>query len=214
MILIGGHSLGAARAMQIAFDRIKRGLPVDGIICAGCPRPGDHVLRDALADHGCPIVSLRNTHDAVTHVPWDTRLGNIGLEYVDAAPFVDVDVSYNPTLPDWGPALNGHHVQLYQQAAGQIMSPLPVAEAIDAVADLYKQMYGWHWLHQVDGQYYGAKRLSDGSMLLISRGSTMPLDFLDDFEVAQVTVHGAELHEGFWSGVAPVLAEIDKVLSA
>lgn len=202
-IYITGHSLGAAEACLYAYDRVQRGLPVDGVYVFGCPRPGNSGLGQALA--GVPIWrSIRNysgrfpSFDLVTSVPFDVEAL---LDYSQPAPFEDIDEA--PEAGDsWGP-FAWHHSQLY--AAGCAKLPrtgsgaeVELIDAIGAVQDLYDAVGAWSVPHFVDGQYWGLRQMPNGAKLLVFRGSTTGIDWVHDLETLQVPLHSAKVSVGFW----------------
>ena len=66
-ILIGGHSLGAATAIDIAARTWARGLPVDGVLAMNSPRVGDWKFAKAM--ESINVIRTQNNRDPVSHVP-------------------------------------------------------------------------------------------------------------------------------------------------
>lgn len=204
MIYIAGHSLGAARAALYAFSRLKRGLPVDGVFLFGCPRPGDSAIRDALAT--IPVRSVKNSGDPVTDVPLDVEL--LDLEYLDVRQFEQVNQPYTPNLEDWGP-FNPHHIELYQEGCKTLPDNGTLLVAVQAVYDLYNLLGTWGMTHQENGRYWGSRRVGN-DLFLVARGSTTAYDWVEDFRFAQQEVYGAQVSEGFWDGVGPIMGLLDQ----
>lgn len=207
MIYIAGHSLGAARAALYAFSRIKRGLPVDGVFLFGCPRPGDAVIRDTLA--GVPVRSVKNGDDPITDVPLDVEL--LDLEYLNVRPFEHVSEPYTPNLQDWGP-FNAHHIELYQEGCKALPDNGTLLGAVQAVYDLYNLLGDWKMTHQENGRYWGERKVGN-DRFLVARGSTTAYDWVEDFRFAQQPVYGAQVSEGFWDGVGPIMELLDGAIS-
>jgi pimeloyl-ACP methyl ester carboxylesterase len=210
MIYLAGHSLGAAHAALAAFSRLKRGLRVDGIYLFGCPQPGDKTIGRVLST--ISVTSLKNRRDPITALPADLEL--LGEEYVPVAPFLSVDQSPPPIDP-WG-LFADHHSELYAAAALQLPATpalVSISDAAAAVLNLYYETGLWSWTHFIDGQYWAVRSFPDGAKLAVARGSTTNLDWLQDLDFNQTTMHGARVSQGFWAGVAPVEAELDQVLA-
>lgn len=102
--IVCGHSLGAARACILAGHMIANNIDPVATVTFGCPRPGFKQLSDILSCH--PIRSYKNRRDLVTDVPVELP----GLPFVDAAPFIHVDVQSSPD--DFG-LFADHHIELY-----------------------------------------------------------------------------------------------------
>ena len=199
-VFVGGHSLGAARALLYAWSRLKRGKRVDGIYALAPPRPGDNYIGlNLAASPGVIVQSLKNRRDFVTNVPVDMKL--INERYEPAWPFTEVDEPGGPGL------FGDHHIDLYQAGARKlpgIDASIQIAAAADQIARLYDDRSEWDWLHDVDGEFCSMKIMPSGARLVIFRGSITALDWLDDFDARQILIMGARVSEGFWRGVAAV----------
>jgi hypothetical protein len=57
------------------------------------------------------------------------------------------------------------------------------------------------------------KVMPSGARLLIARGTVDVHDWLADLDADMVTVMGAKMSVGFWSGIGPVLGSLDQALS-
>lgn len=114
--IVCGHSLGAARALICAGYMIKAGIIPRAIIVFGCPRPGFRRLADTLSFHKCAR-SYRNRFDEVTTVPRAFPC----LPYVDALPFIDLDVKPHPA--DFDLFLADHHIELYEAGTPPTLIP-------------------------------------------------------------------------------------------
>lgn len=102
--VIGGHSLGAARAWLFAGRCVAAGYRPSRISVYGSPRPGCAELRELLAS--IPMMSYKNRFDPVTNVPiW---LPNFPV--VDMCDFSMLNVS--PALNDIE-VFADHHIGLY-----------------------------------------------------------------------------------------------------
>jgi hypothetical protein len=110
-----GHSLGGGHAAIRAAGLILRARVPAKITLWGCPRPGFQRLADILARKR--VTSYRNRDDVVTKVPLNIAPN---LLYVDAAPFVQVDVA--PVSDLWG-VLRDHHFALYETAMSALFPP-------------------------------------------------------------------------------------------
>lgn len=216
-IYIGGHSLGGARACLYAFSRICRGLPVDGLYVWGCPNPGSGFGGAMLLRVRFPLY-VKNLRDLFTGVPIDVKL--FGEEYVRWVPTVaEVNQPWSSALglPDWG-VFNDHHAELYLAGSRLLYvapsATLPIGRAADEMVRLYADEAGWDWLHNVDGEYWAAKRMPSGDWLALARGTVTAHEWLQDFDFAQVDLFGARVSRGFLAGVSPVEAELDRVLAS
>ena len=208
MIYIAGHSLGGARAALYAWSRASRGLPVAGVYTFGSPRPGNGAL--------CPVASsvplwrtIQNGRDVIPAVPIDLEI--VGEEYCHPTPPEQINEPPGEGDP-WG-LFGWHHVELYQAGVAKLeerSASTSIATACDQVRDLYWRPAGFDWLHDVDGQFWGLRIMPNGDRLLIARGSTTALDWLDDFDAIQIPVYDAWVSEGFWKGVGPILDVLDK----
>jgi hypothetical protein len=111
-VCIDGHSLGAARASDMAGIMVAAGRPPARRVIFGEPRPGFAQLADLIKD--VPTTSYRNgcgrNVDIVTTVPFS--LGP--LAYVNSALFTDVTVLPQPNDP-WPGDAAYHHLQLYMR---------------------------------------------------------------------------------------------------
>lgn len=210
MIYIGGHSLGAARAWLYAYARIARGMPVDGVYACGSPRPGDDAIGRALTPSMC-VRSLKNGPDTITKVPFDIEL--LDEQYTQPTSFTSINEP--PSADDeWGP-LGWHHIELYQAGSRKLApsgTSLELVTAVDAIARLYKAAVGWDWIDTTDGHYAAMQRFGEDK-LLVFRGSTTGLDWLEDFAAWQIEAFGARMSAGFWAGVGPVLEKLDAALA-
>lgn len=208
-VYICGHSLGAARAYEYAFSRVKRGLRVDGIYALAPPNPGDSAIGAGLAQ--VPIIrALKNRRDLVPDVPVDMPL--IGEEYVQPRPFEEINEPPIglPTL--WA----DHSVALYVAGARKLPqygASVALADAADQIARLYQDATGWDWINPVDGDYWAMKIMPNGARLMLARGSVTLRDWLDDFDATMTPVLGAKMSCGFWRGIEPVQDALDAQLS-
>ena len=215
MIIITGHSLGAAEACLYAFDRVSRGLPVDALYTFGCPQPGNAAVGAGLNPIPAwrPIQNSVGPHfpelkfDLVTAVPFEAP----GFDYTQPRPFETI--SEEPPPDDsWG-LFRYHHSQLYQ-AGVRKLTPLDgqIIAAIDFVQQLYDGTGNWETQHFIDGQYWGVQRL-EGAKVLVFRGSKTALDWHHDFDFRQEPLHGARVSAGFWAGPAASLEALDAALA-
>jgi hypothetical protein len=144
-VYVGGHSLGAARAYEYAYARVKRGLRVDGIFALAPPNPGDQTIGAALAS--VPLIrSLKNGRDIVPDIPVDIKW--LGEQYVQPRPFEELDE--RPASNDLDFLARWHHVQLYVAGAKKLMEPggaVTLADAADQIARLYADPSGWDWIN-------------------------------------------------------------------
>ncbi len=81
---------------------------------------------------------------------------------------------------------------------------------------LYRPIYDgggeWDHLFPIDGSYAAVKRV-DGIDYVIFRGSTTPLDWLEDFSALMIDDHQlGPVHGGFRGGVLAVMYQIDHVI--
>ena len=116
MILIG-HSLGAARAVEHAAMLALDGMRPRAVVVWGEPRAGMKTLAHAL--EGIPVHSYRNRHDPVCDVPmavWplDWQHGH-DVVALDAPPLVG---------DEWG-GLADHHIELYVEGMKKL-NPQPM----------------------------------------------------------------------------------------
>lgn len=207
-VYIAGHSLGAAEAYEYAYSRIKRGLRVDGIYAFAPPNPGDSILAQGLA--AVPTIRpLRNRRDAVTALPLDIIW--MDEEYVQPHAFEDINEA---------PAGHGlfadHSMSLYLAGAQKLHTrglPVELGETAVEVARLYlDDTSGWDWINPVDGAYWAMKVMPSGAKLMIRRGTHTATDWIMDFNAIQISVLGARMSRGFWSGVGPVEPLLDAQL--
>lgn len=213
-VFIGGHSLGGARAYQYAYSRLARGLRVDGVYALAPPRPGNHAIGQMLAKSSLTILALWNRRDLVPAVPIDMEC--FGEEYEQ--PWATTEINEAPTpdlLDDIDP---DHHIALYvagahKLAAAAIGGAIDVGTAADYVSRLYDTAAGWDWLNPTDGAYWGMKVMPNGAKLMIARGTKTAKEWLQDFDAIQIDVLGARMGRGFWQGVEPVQAQLDKALA-
>ena len=211
-VFFAAHSLGAARIWQAAYSRIKRGLRVDGIYALASPMPGNKAIRQIIFANRATMTirSLKNRRDHVTAVPVSIEL--IGEEFEQPWPFDEIN-----ELPSDNGFFADHHIGLYQAGARKVpdnpVAAITLADAADQVARLYTDPTGWDWIHSVDGEYTAMKVMPNGAKLVIPRGSITALDWLDDFDAAEIIVHGAKMSRGFWRGVAPIESQLDAVLA-
>lgn len=211
MIYIAGHSLGAARAALYTYSRMKRGLPVAGVFLFGSPHPGNRKIGLTLS--GARVVSCKNRRDLVTDVPVDLEFLN--EEYVPAAPMVELNEKA-PSGDSWG-LFADHHSELYLAGARKLPSvdaPVSAGDAAEAIIDLYNSAGSWSWEHKINGQYWCMRTLLNGAKLMVARGSTTGLDWLNDIEALQTDVLGARVSTGFWAGVGPVQDALDSAAAA
>jgi thioesterase domain-containing protein len=204
-VYILGHSLGAVRAWQAAWSRVKRGLPVAGVFALAPPNAGDSSIRRTMEAHqainGLVARSLLNGRDIVPDVPPDMRL--FGEEYVQAWDLTEI---WQPPAAGAPPSLDPWHAIALYQAGATSLPPvggaLELAAAADLIAQLYKQADGWDWAHELNGEYCVGHIASSGARCAIYRGSITELDWRLDFDFSKTTVMGAGLPAGFWRGVA------------
>lgn len=211
-VFISGHSLGAARACLYAWSRIKRGLHVDGVYVFGCPNPGNHFLQNAVR-YAQTWRSIKNGHDLVPDVPVEFPL--LGIEYVQMKPFEETNEP--PHKGDtWGP-FSWHHIELYQAGVAKLPPTgnnvhIELNDAVNSCADLYANTGNWDMVHSVNGQYFGTRTIN-GAKLIVFRGSTTSLDWMNDLEATQVTAYDSKVSVGFWNGVNPIATYIDSLLT-
>lgn len=215
-VWIIGHSLAAAEAAEYAFDRWMRKLLVSGVYLFASPQPGNAVLGAAAT--AIPVWrSIQNrsgphfpNYDLVTSVPFEA--GPL-LDYSQPSPF---ELINEPPLANdpWG-LFRYHHFELYQAGAHKMPKTgalVELADAADAVADLYNGVGQWDVKNFVDGQYWGARKLPNGALLLVFRGSKTATDWIHDFDFRQIVLHGARISAGFWKGPQASLDLLDKAL--
>ena len=85
-VVLAGHSLGAARAAELAAMLTIDGGSVARLMLCGCPRPGTMKLTLALSH--IPIASYRNRDDPVCDVP--VPVGTV-LPWTHVAKFIALD---------------------------------------------------------------------------------------------------------------------------
>ena len=189
-----------------------RGLRVDGIYAFASPNPGDGMIGRALS--AVPMIrSLRNGRDIVPDLPVDIAM--FGEEYVQPRAFIEINEVPAPNDPlgffAW------HEAALYAAGAIKLQelgAAVTLAEAARAVVDLYITANSWDWINPVDGTYWALQIMPNGARLLIARGTETAHDWISDFDATQITTMGARMSVGFWSGVGPILGELDKAVSA
>lgn len=116
--VIGGHSLGAARAWLFAGQYIAQGGGLGRIAVFGSPRPGCEQLRKLLAP--ASKASYKNRYDPVTEVP-------IWLPDFPVLHMADFSVlNQKPAADDWEP-LADHHIELYCRGVDNAANPKPSA---------------------------------------------------------------------------------------
>ena len=118
-VVVGGHSLGGARALQaaglIALDGRRK---LAGVVTIGSPKPGFAKLTSVLAPY--PVRSYRNgdehahAHDYVTNAPFTFP----PEEYEHPRALIDV-YSVPPPSDPWG-IFRFHHASLYDAALAGI----------------------------------------------------------------------------------------------
>lgn len=103
-VVITGHSLGAARALQFAGLWSLAGRPVTSIVTFGAPRAGGAKLKNILAL--IPIRSYRNGSDPVCKVPFVIPIID---PYCESRDFI---VLNEPPVKgdEWGPEIGWHHL--------------------------------------------------------------------------------------------------------
>ena len=184
-VYITGHSLGAAEAVLVAWSRVRRGLPVDGVYVFGCPRPGNSEL-GVLLSHVPVYRSIRNQiggfpdYDLVTAVPFDVEAM---LDYAQPAPFEAIAERPPPNDP-LGP-FQYHHSYLYAQGCAKLPPTgysVELTDSIGAVQDLYNGTGTWSWTNFVDGQYCAVRMFQSGDKLAVFRGSVTETDWIRDLE--------------------------------
>jgi hypothetical protein len=213
-VFVIGHSLGAARAIQYGFSRLKRGFRLDGIYAFAPPNAGDASIGQYFALGNQRVVkrSYKNRRDLVTDVPVDVAI--LGEEYVQPWPLTEMDEPSEPGDP-WG-VFCDHHIELYQAGSKKLPKlgvALEAAEACDLVARLYQTLDGWDWVNPTDGSVAAVKRTPMGANVAVFRGSKTETDWLDDFDAWQTEVYGSRVSEGFWRGVANNLSALDARLA-
>lgn len=212
--IITGHSLGAAEAVLYAYDRVYRGLPVDALYLFGCPQPGNAAIAAGIAT--IPVVrSIQNRvgphfpdYDLVTSVPFEA---GPFLDYAQGHPFELISEAA-PEGDSWG-LFRYHHSQLYKAGVMKLPDNGGLFTAINAVQNLYDGVGTWDTEHFIDGAYWGVRHLLDGSRLLVFRGSATLRDWLHDFAFEQISLHGARVSAGFWSGPLQSLGALDAALA-
>lgn len=120
--VVAGHSLGAARALDLAAVAAAAGCAPAAVVTYGSPRPGFQRMADILAKARVQVRSYRNAdhrgHDLVTDVP---------LPLIPLFPYTHpgemIDVPEGPLPGDDGPFAY-HHIQLYV-AAMMKLNPMP-----------------------------------------------------------------------------------------
>ena len=211
--------MGAADAALYAHSRRVRGLRVDGVYLFACPRPGDGNVAASLSiirEGGAPVVSVQNADDDVTWVPFDAHAGEMGWDYVDAAPFTGIaePAPWSDFLID--PFFCHHHIALYVAGVHKLAAngaAVGINQAVDEVARLYDTADGWDWINPVDGLYWACRRFPNGAKLMIRRGSRTGRDWLtEDFRFDQWDWYGARASVGFCAGIEPVQAALDAEL--
>jgi hypothetical protein len=127
-IVILGHSLGAARACDVAglfaYDAAAAGVacPVKMLCTFGQPKPGFANLARIITKSGMTHVSYRNRNDPVPLVPlsfWPF------LDYVHTEAWIALDAA--PAIDNLEP-LRDHHINLYIQG----LTPVTISEVIPA----------------------------------------------------------------------------------
>ena len=202
-VYVIGHSLGAARALQYAWSRLRRGFRLDGVYAFAPPNPGDGAIGATYALPSFARVvkcSYKNRRDLVTDVPVDLPL--LGEEYVQPFPFFEMDEAPAPG-DSWG-IFCDHHIELYRAGARKLPKlgvALEAGDACDIVARLYKSLDGWDWVNPTDGGVCAVTRTPMGANVAVFRGSVTEKDWLDDFDAWQSEVMGARVSDGFWRGV-------------
>lgn len=114
-VVIGGHSLGAARTSPLAALMKLDGIKPLARVVFGEPYPGMQPLANLIAD--IPSRSYRNGdphhHDVVTDVPYPLPL----LNWVHPSPLIHVTAAPTQQATDLlGRLFNWHHCPLYRQA--------------------------------------------------------------------------------------------------
>ena len=108
-VIIGGHSLGSARAAIFGGMLVSHGTLPSRVVLCGCPRPGMATLRAHLSD--VPVANYKNGHDYVTDVPSDPP-------YEQVRPFTCIDGGQD-SVP--GPFMY-HHVQYYVAGVKRLLA--------------------------------------------------------------------------------------------
>ena len=213
-IFISGHSLGGQRAWQYAYSRIKRGLRVDGIYCLAPSKPGNRVIGQVLFAARAQfqaVRALKNRRDYVPSLPIDMEM--IGEQYEQPWRLDEIDEAPSGP-PDLDP---DHAIALYVAGAKKIPdSPgvaIPLGAAADLVARLYVAADGWAWISPVSGAYAAVATLPNGARQAVFRGTQTPLEWLQDFDAAEIDVMGARMPRGGWAGVAAVQDAMDAALA-
>lgn len=98
--IIGGHSLGAARACRFMAQYNGRARLLRSVLC-GCPNPGNETFLRRLDQY--TIASYRNRYDPVCSAP---------PIYGPARPFIELDES--PADGDGIGGVADHHIALYR----------------------------------------------------------------------------------------------------
>src|ERR1700760_4103850 len=140
--------------------------------------------------------------------PFPADIAWLGEDYVQPRPLEQIDEK-----PASGGLFADHAVTLYLAGAMKL-PPAGVAVELGAaaveIARLYSDATGWDWINPVNGRYWAMKVMPSGAKLMVRRGSATVLDWLDDFDATMVPVLGARMSRGFWAGVQPIEAEMDR----
>lgn len=100
-LIIGGHSLGGARAKESAGMAVQSYVDVKRIVTCGCPRAGTKILSDKI--DGIPHNDYRNLDDPVWDVPTDPPW-NLSRNLVSLS---------EPPNPGDISIFRDHHIELY-----------------------------------------------------------------------------------------------------
>ncbi|MGB6501638.1 MAG: alpha/beta fold hydrolase [Thermoplasmata archaeon] len=104
-VIIAGHSLGAARAQQIAAIFGSRIL-ISKIVVCGSPRPGCGRLAQLLSPY--PLTNFKNRFDEVTNAPEPY----LGFPAMQMRSFTMLDIK--PADENLLDPFSDHHIGLYQ----------------------------------------------------------------------------------------------------
>ena len=89
---------------------------------------------------------------------------------------------------------------------------ISIADTCDLVARLYQTAEGWDHIWPDDGHYAAMQRVGNTDVV-IWRGSTTILDWMDDFEDVPIEVPKlGRVERGFWVGVDAIADLIDSTL--
>lgn len=108
--ILGGHSLGGARARLLAGLFVCNGVPYDSLIVCGSPKAGMENHKRLIEKYGRPHLSFRNRNDIVTEVPWTWPPI---FDFVHSEEYISVSAAPTDTSFE---ALRDHSAELYARA--------------------------------------------------------------------------------------------------